>query len=230
MLFLNFLGGDTIDTRQRLRFSLIGEKAKDLDLNSKPVQDFVDKLAKKGIEVDLTVSTFMSLLLTRDKQLDPEYADIAHHFPPGFQRGLRTATMKIDSEEMDQSYKAAGDALLKMTKLLFDKGVPIIPGTDMYGGVTLLRELELYSKAGIPNIDVIRIGTLESARVVGNASNTGSIAEGKDADLILIDGDPIKNIGDIRKASLVIQGDRAFQPEKIYQSLGIKPFAKAVGI
>ncbi len=230
MLFLNFLGGDKIDTRQRLRFSLIGEKAKDLDLNSKEVQDFVQMLADKGIEVDLTVSTFNSLLLSRDRQIDPEYAAIADHLPPLFQRGLKTATMKIDSPEMDASYKAAGDALLKMTKLLFDKGVPIIPGTDMFTGFTLMRELELYAKAGIPTIDVLRIGSLESARVVGKADHTGSITEGKYADLVLIDGDPVKDMADLRKAALVIKGDEAYQPEKIYQALGVKPFAKAIDL
>ncbi len=228
MLFLNFLGGDTIDTRQRLRFSLVGEKAKDLDLNSEPVQDFVEMLAEKGIEVDLTVSTFNSLLLTRDKQIDPEYATIADHLPPLFQRALKTATMKLSSPEEDASYKAAGEAMLKMTKLLFDKGVPIIPGTDYYTGFTLLRELELYSQAGIPNIDVLRIGSLESARVVGQSEHTGSITEGKYADLVLIDGDPLTNIADLRKASLVLQGNKLYQPEAIYQSLGVKPFTKSV--
>ncbi len=228
MLFLNFLGGDTIDTLQRLRFSLIGEKAKDLDLNSKPVQEFVEMLAKKGIEVDLTVSTFNSLLLTRDKIIDPEYAGIADHLPPLFQRSLKTATMKISTPEEDASYKAAADALLKMTKLLFDKGVPIIPGTDYYTGFTLLRELELYSNAGIPNIDVLKIATLDSANVVGQSNNTGSITVGKFADLVLIDGDPLSDITDLRKAVLVLQGNKLYQPEKIYRSLGVKPFAKSV--
>ncbi|NVK87979.1 MAG: amidohydrolase family protein [Gammaproteobacteria bacterium] len=228
MLFLNFLGGDKIDTRQRLRFTLIGEQAKDLDLNSDEVNQFIALLAEKGIEVDLTVSTFNSLLLTRDKQVDPEYAAIAEHLPPLFQRGLKTATMKIDSAEQDASYRAGAAALLTMTKKLYDAGVPIIPGTDAFTGFTLLRELELYSMAGIPNIEVLKIGSLNSARVVGQADSTGSIEVGKVADLVLIDGDPTKNMSDLRKASLVIQGDRMFQPEKIYQSMGVKPFAPAV--
>jgi hypothetical protein len=228
MLFLNFLGGDTIDTRKRLRFTLIGDKAKDLDLNSKEVQDFVEMLAEKDIEVDLTVSTFNSLLLSRDKQTDPEYVSIAEHLPPLFQRSLKTATMKIESPEQDASYKAAADAMLKMTKLLHDKGVPIIPGTDFFTGFTLMRELELYRKAGIPALDVIRIGSLDSARVVGVDDKTGSISTGKYADLVLIDGDPIKDMADLRKASLVIKGNKLYQPEKIYDVMGVKPFVKSV--
>jgi len=228
MLFLNFLGGDKIDTRQRLRFTLIGEQAKDLDLDSKEVKDFIKMLADKGIEVDLTVSTFNSLLLTRDKQIDPEYAAIAEHLPPLFQRGLKTATMKIDSLEQDASYQAGAKALLTMTKKLYDAGVPIIPGTDAFTGFTLLRELELYAMAGIPTIEVLKIGSLNSAKVVGKDSSTGSITVGKDADLVLINGNPVKNISDLRKASLVIQGDRMFQPDKIYQAMGVKPFTPSV--
>ena len=230
MLFLNFLAADRVDTRQRLRFTLIGEEAKDLDLDSKEVQDFVNMLAEKGIEVDLTVSTFNSLLLTRDKQVDPEYAAIADHLPPLFQRGLKTATMKIADKAMDDSYKAGAASLLKMTKLLFDKGVPILPGTDYFTGFTLMRELELYAMAGIPAIDVLRIGSLESAKVVGAADKTGSITVGKDADMVLIDGNPLEDMADLRKASLVIQGDRIFQPEKIYETMGVKPFVKATAI
>ncbi len=228
MIFLNFLGGDQIDTRKRLRFSLIGDNAKDLDLNSKPVQDFVEMLAEKDIEVDLTVSTFNSLLLTRDKQVDPEYVEVVDHLPPAFQRALKTSVMKISSPEQDASYKAAGDAMLKMTKLLFDKGVPIIPGTDAFTGFTLQRELELYSNAGIPNIDVLKIATINSAEVVGQAENTGSINEGKYADMVLIDGNPIENITDLRKAVLVIQGDKLMQPDSLHRSLGVKPFAKSI--
>jgi hypothetical protein len=230
MLFLNFLADDSVDTRKLLRISLVGDGAKDLDLQSKEVQDFINMLVDKGTEVDLTLSIISSLLTARDKQYDPEYADIADHLPPLFQRSIKTAILNIDTPEKDKAYKESAKAFLKLTKLLFDEGVPIIPGTDRFAGFTLLRELELYAKAGIPPIDVIRIGSLGSAEVVGVSNSTGSITVGKYADLVLIDGDPIKNMADLRKASLVIQGDRLYQPENIYKEMGVKPFAKATPI
>jgi len=227
MLYLNFLATDKVDTRKLLRISLMGDHAKDVDLESEEVQDFINMLSKNGIEVDLTLSLMRTLLLARDKQTDPEYADIAEHLPPLFQRVLKTSILNIPNEEVDKAYRESADALLKMTKLLFDKGVPIIPGTDHYSGFTLLRELEQYANAGIPAIDVIRIGSLESAKVVGADASTGSIAVGKFADMVLIDGNPLKDMADLRKASLVIQGDRLYQPEKIYNEMGVKPFIKA---
>ena len=56
----------------------------------------------------------------------------------------------------------------------------------------------------------------------------GSIEVGKSADLVLFDGDPTKNIGDVRKVALVIKGDKAFAPSEIDDALGIKPFVSAV--
>jgi imidazolonepropionase-like amidohydrolase len=228
MLLLNFLAGDKLDTRQRLRFSLIGDEAYKMDLASPEMTAFIDDLVEKDIEVDLTVSTFRSLLLTRDRQMDPEYADIADHFPPAFRRGMMTATMNMEDEAMSERYQKSADTLLKMTKLLFDRGVPIIPGTDYFTGFTLLRELELYAMSGIPEIDVLRIATLNSAKVVGQDSKTGSISEGKYADLVLLDGNPLEDITLLRKATLVVQGDRMFQPEAIHAAIGVIPFAKAV--
>ena len=227
MLFLNFLAGDKLDTRQILRFSLVGDEAYKLDLSSPEVTAFIDDLVEKDIEVDLTVSTFRSLLLTRDRQMDAEYADIADHFPPSFRRGMMTATMKMEDEAMAERYQKSADALMKMTKLLFDRGVPIIPGTDYFTGFTVLRELELYAMSGIPEIDVLRIATLNSAKVVGQDAATGSITEGKYADLVLIDGNPLEDITLLRKATLVIQGDKMFQPEAIHNAIGVIPFAEA---
>jgi hypothetical protein len=227
MLFLNFLAGDKLDTRQTLRFSLIGDEAYKLDLKGPEMTAFIDDLVEKNIEVDLTVSTFMSLLLTRDRQMDAEYAAIADHLPPNFRRGMMTATMKIEDEAMDERYRKSADALLALTKLLFDRGVPIIAGTDYFTGFTVLRELELYALAGIPTIDVLRIATLNAARVVGQEAATGSITEGKYADLVLVDGNPLEDISTLRNTTLVVQGDRLYQPAAIYEAIGVIPFAEA---
>ena len=50
------------------------------------------------------------------------------------------------------------------------------------------------------------------------------------ADLILVDGDPTKDIADIRKVALVVKGDKAYYPSEIDEALGIKPFAQPVAV
>jgi len=86
------------------------------------------------------------------------------------------------------------------------------------------RELETYAEAGIPNAAVLRIATLDSANLVGAGDRTGSIAVGKQADLVLIEGDPFADISALRRATLVMKGDTAYQPEALYQAVGVKPF------
>lgn len=223
MLFLNFLAGTEIDTRQQKRFTLIGEKGGDLDINSPEFNKFIKLLADNQIVVDPTVSTFRSLLLKQNKKIDPEFAAIAQHLPPNVLRQLKGAEMNV-AQEMIDNYQAGADALSKLIKKLYDNGVPIIPGTDNIAGFTLHRELELYAEAGIPNIEVIKIASINSAKLVGVAHYLGSIDKGKAADVILIDGDPLQNMSDIRKVSLVVKGNYFYKPEELYKELGVKPF------
>jgi Amidohydrolase family len=223
MLFLNFLAGTTVDTRKQLRFSLVGEKAGELDLDSKEVNDFVQMLADKKIVIDPTVSTFRSLLLKAKKQIDPEFASIADHLPPNVVRQIKGAEMNVAPEHIN-NYRAGAEALSALVKKLYDFGVPMVAGTDNIAGFTLQRELELYVEAGIPAIDVFKIASIDSAKLVGAAYYTGSISKGKYADIVLIDGDPIKNIADIRKVSLVVKGEHYFRPDELHKAIGVKPF------
>ena len=84
--------------------------------------------------------------------------------------------------------------------------------------------------AGIPNIDVLRIGTLNAAKVVGQDDKTGSINTGKYADLVLIDGNPLEDITTLNRATLVVQGDRMFQPAAIYEAIGVIPFVEGADL
>jgi imidazolonepropionase-like amidohydrolase len=92
---------------------------------------------------------------------------------------------------------------------------------------TIHRELELYSEAGISNADVLRIASLDSARIVGVDDKTGSIAVGKDADLVLVEGNPIEDISAIRRATLVMKGTTAYKPDELYKVVGVKPFVES---
>jgi len=223
MLFLNFLAGTEVDTRQQLRFTLIGEKAGDVDINSKEFNYFIQLLADNQIVIDPTVSTFRSLLLKERKKIDPEFLAVAEHLPPNVLRQLKGAEMNV-TDDLKDNYQAGADAMSALVKKLYDKGVPIVPGTDNIAGFTLHRELELYADAGIPEIDVLKIASINSARLVGAAHYLGSITEGKSADVLLIDGDPLKDMSVLRKASLVIKDNHFYKPEELYKILGVKPF------
>ncbi|WP_299010509.1 amidohydrolase family protein [uncultured Shewanella sp.] len=225
MIFLNFLAGTHADTRQQLRFSLIGEKAGSMDLNSPEMQDLIKLLADKRVTVDPTVSTFRSLLMAEDRQTNPEYLAIIDHLPPVASRQLKGAEMNVKGAELVK-YKTSADALVEMVKVLYDNQVPIVPGTDNLTGFTLHRELELYEQAGIPNFDILAMASINSANLVGVGHLSGSITEGKNADVILVEGDPTKNMSDLRKISLVVKGHHFYKTAELYRTLGVKPFTQ----
>ena len=65
-------------------------------------------------------------------------------------------------------------------------------------------ELELYVNAGFTPAEALNSATLATAHLVGADGHTGSITVGKDADLVLVDGDPSRRIGDLRHTLLVM--------------------------
>ena len=95
-----------------------------------------------------------------------------------------------------------------------------VSGTDAVDGFTLQRELELYAKAGVPNAEVLRKATFISAEVAGKDSELGSIDVGKKANMILVDGDPVKNISDIRKVEITIKNGNLYDTKALYKSYG----------
>jgi imidazolonepropionase-like amidohydrolase len=221
MLVLNFLA-DSLDTRTPQRFIGPAQEALNLDLNSDSVRAFVALLKERGTVVDPTLNAFEALFTARQGQVDPVLAAIAHRLPPTVQRGLRGGGLPVP-EGMDQRYRDSFRALLNLTAMLHRAGVPIVPGTDAMAGFALHHELELYEQAGIPANEVLQIATIGAARVARREADLGSIAVGKLADLILVDGDPARRVSDIRKVELVMKDGVFYRPDELWGAIGVAP-------
>ena len=123
----------------------------------------------------------------------------------------------------DQRYRDAFATMLKMTKKLYDAGVPVLVGTDGFAGLMLHRELELDVQAGIPAAKALQNATLLAARVLGQDATLGSIEPGKKADLLLVEGDPTEHISNVRRGRLVVKDGVTYDPAAVYGALGIAP-------
>jgi hypothetical protein len=220
-LFLNFLSG--VDTRTPQRFTAVAEHAADLDLGSPEVRNFLALLKQRQIVIDPTVNVFENLFTTRPGRLSEGWAEVGDRLPPQMRRGLLAGQGLPVLAGMDERYRKSFKACLAMVKALYDNGIPIVAGTDDTAGFALHRELELYVAAGIPAPAALRDATLGPARIMGRDKDLGSIAPGKLADFILVDGDPATRIGDIRKVVLTVKGGVVYDPAEIYRSLGVKP-------
>jgi len=112
-------------------------------------------------------------------------------------------------------------SMVTSVKKLYDAGVIIVAGTDMgFPGYSLDRELELYVSAGLTPAQAIKTATIAPAQAMGIDKQTGSVEAGKQADIILVDGDPLKNISDIRKVSVVIKAGRVYDPVVLHRMVG----------
>ncbi len=112
------------------------------------------------------------------------------------------------------------DAYQRMVKRLYDAGITIVPGTD---GSSYNSELEYYERAGIPPARVLQIATIVPARVMHDDHDYGSIAAGKVADLIVVDGDPATRIADLRKVETVIRAGRSYEVKALRRALSGSP-------
>ncbi|MDI9239726.1 amidohydrolase family protein [Lysobacter sp. LF1] len=228
-LMLNFFVDDKTDTRTLARFYLPAEKTDGLDLDSKPVQDFIHTLASKQVVIDPTLATF-EFLHQREGEMSPIVADVADHLPPDVQRGRRAAEMNIPDDATAAKYNRSYAKMVEFVGRAYKAGVPMVAGTDEMVGFTLQRELELYVKAGLTPAQALQVATWNGAKYSRTLPERGSITPGKRSYLVLIDGDPTANIADIRKVALVLKGDTVYYPAEIHEALGIKPFAVPVKV
>jgi imidazolonepropionase-like amidohydrolase len=87
----------------------------------------------------------------------------------------------------------------------------------------LHRELELEVQAGIPSAKALQIATFNAARLLKQDKDLGSIAAGKRADFVLVDGNPAEKISDIRRGRIVMKNGVMFNSADVYAAAGIKP-------
>jgi len=221
MLALNFFG-DTIDTRSPNRFRIPAQKTASLDLNSPAMKNFIQLLKDRNVAVDPTIGVFESLFTARDGKMEERFNSIIHRFPSTIQRNVRAGGGGLPVPEgMNETYLKSHDAFLKITKLLYDNGITIVAGTDGFPGFDLHRELELYVQAGIPSEKVLQIATFGTAKYLGKQSTLGSIEVGRKADIIMVEGNPVTNISDIRNTRWVIKGISTYEAGVLYGGVSI---------
>ena len=220
-LVLNFLR-DVQDTRTPARFTSVAERAADLDVNSPQVKSFLALMKEKKTVVDPTVNVFEAMFTDRPGAISHGFAPVANRLPSLVRRGLLGGGLPVPDGK-DQRYRDSWQAMLRLLKAVYDAGITIVPGTDSLPGFSLHRELELYVEAGIPSAEVLRIATIVPSTVLKLDSKVGSITPGKLADLVLINGDPSRNISDIRKVQMVMKDGVPFAAADLCEAAGILP-------
>jgi imidazolonepropionase-like amidohydrolase len=114
--------------------------------------------------------------------------------------------------------------MIEVTGMLHRAGIPIVAGTDQaVPGHSLYREIELYVQAGFTPMEAIQAATIVPARVMGLDKELGTVEVGKRADLIVVNGNPLESIHDIRKVESVIIGGKLYKCADLWRIVGFQP-------
>ena len=148
-------------------------------------------------------------------------------FEPGFAKApyaLSNLIGTAGSAAADVQQSARFHEMLSCILALHKGGVTLVAGTDKaIPGHSLHRELELYVEAGLTPMEVIQLATLGAAWVMGKEARVGSVEAGKRADLILVDGDPLRDFAALRRVTRVVTGGTMYDPAELWKSVDFRP-------
>jgi len=192
-----------------------------LDIKSVPVQQTIRELVQHNVAVTSTLAVFDAM---------------APHRPPLEQRFLDVLTpqgaltyMAARARASDATNTQALDQLKKEMQFEYDfvkAGGLLMAGVDPTGnggamaGFGDLRNLELLVEAEFTPVEAIRIATYNGAKWLNQQDHVGSIGIGKQADLVLIQGNPAAKISDVRNVKVVFKDGVGFDPDKLIHSVG----------
>ncbi|MGO9831073.1 MAG: amidohydrolase family protein [Myxococcaceae bacterium] len=140
-------------------------------------------------------------------------------------RGLRLARHVRGSPERARALEKVLKLEMAFERAFVQAGGLLMAGCDPTGnGATLpgygdQRNVELLVDAGFTPLEALRIASLNGATFLGQQQHIGSIAVGKDADLVVVRGDPSKNIADVEKVELVFKDGVGYDPKKLLESV-----------
>lgn len=193
---------------------------KDVDLDAPPMKGFIADLAKKQTIVDPTIVIFEGLFTQDGGKPHPAYAPYMGIISPVIERSVFTAGGYPLIEGLTRDdYRKSYAKMVDLVGRLHKAGVPIVAGTDGWG-IELIRELEIYRQAGFTPAEAIQSATIVPARIVGADKRTGSIAVGKEADMVLVDGDPSTDLGALRRVVTVVSDGYVMDADALRKAAG----------
>jgi enamidase len=189
-----------------------------LDENGEPFKALVRKLVDKHVALTSTLTVFETF--TRGRPIPPGLDVLTQQLKASFERAYERASQNTQSV-----YATLFPKGMRLERAFVKAGGTLVAGTDPTGsggvvpGFADQRQIELLVEEGFTPLEAISIGTLNGAKYLGRDARVGSIAVGKQADIVVIDGDPSASIADVRKVETVFKNGVGFDPEKLIASV-----------
>ena len=192
------------------------------DVMSAPVQDTIGELVQRRVAVTSTLAIFEAFVEERF-ELDARMKEVLS------EAAYEDCVSRLADGKADPRWSKVWEVVLKK-EMQFERefvkaGGLLMTGVDPtgWGGVIAgfgdQRGLELLVQAGFSSEEAIRIGTLNGATFLGEADRIGTLAAGKQADIVIVRGNPAANIAAIRDVRLVFKDGTGYDPSKLIESV-----------
>jgi enamidase len=189
-----------------------------VDPNSPAVRSLIADLVAHHVAVTSTLTVFETFV--PGSPLPPGLDVLDPQLRAQFEQRHATTAANATS-----TYAAVFAKARSMELAFVRAGGLLLAGTDPTGGGGVIpgysnqRQLELLVESGFTPLEAIRIGTLNGATFLGRADRAGSIAVGRDADLVVLAGDPSARISDVRNVQIVFKRGIGYDPAKLIESV-----------
>jgi imidazolonepropionase-like amidohydrolase len=191
-----------------------------LDVTGAGARDLIAELVRKRVAITSTLTIFETFAASQPnappKALDAMLPEARRQYE---QRRAAIA------QSPDTTWNVLVRKEMQLEKMFSDAGGLLVVGTDPtgFGGVVAgysnQRALELLVQAGFTPVEAVRIATLNGAKYLGRDAKIGTIAAGKQADLVVVRGDPSANISDVENVELVFKQGVGYDSAKIFESV-----------
>jgi enamidase len=189
----------------------------DLDLDGEPFRTLVRTLVDHGVALTSTLTVFETF--TPGRPFPPGVDVLLPQLKDQFQRTYERVFAR------ESRYSTLFPKAMAMEKAFADAGGLLVAGTDPTGsggvipGFSNHRQIELLVEAGFTPAQAIEIATLNGAKYLGRDDRIGSLAVGKQADLVLMAGDPSTTISDVRNVETVFKRGVGYDPAALIASV-----------
>ena len=193
-----------------------------LDIQSDIVKQFIQFLIDKKVGITSSLAVFEGATTTQPQPSEDAINAMSADTRDFYLKRLVTVKSAKGPTDYDKAFAKAA----KMEKIFNDMGGLLTVGTDPTGiGGTIAgygnwRAIELLVEAdGFTPLEAIKIATLNGSIALGFDKTIGTIEPGKSADLLIIDGDPSKNISNIRKVLYIFKNGVGYNSKKLFESV-----------
>jgi hypothetical protein len=204
-----------------VRETLLWER---FDLRSDGMARLIQRLAESKVYLDPTF--LIDAAMFRDGIEDDRADAVEARLPEAARSALHEQDWTDDLRgpaDMEGRAREGFAKRLAFIGMCRDAGVRLLAGTDSFGagallpGAGLLNELSFLTRAGLTPLEAIQAATITAAHALGREADLGTVEEGKIADLVVLDADPLADIAHVRNARLIVRGGDIYAPDELVE-------------